>query len=140
MYLELLSDSWSFFKVHAVAISLIILPFIVPVEIFNALYMHVFTDGEEQIIPMAINFIVYPIYTIAVIFYIASFVSGETVGPKALWQLGVKWWFPYITLSVLVGLGTLAGLVLLVIPFLWQVLKFKEPFYRYKKLLLLLMM
>ena len=98
------------------AISLIILPFVVPVELFIALYQHVLTNGEEQIIPMVINFIVYPVYTVAVVFYIASFVSGEVVGTKALWRLGAKWWFPYITLSVLVGLATMGGLVLLVIP------------------------
>ena len=116
MYFELLKDSWSFFKIHAVAISLIVLPFVVPVELFIALYQHVLTDGTEEIIPMVINFIVYPVYTIAVVFYIASFVSGEAIGPKALWRLGAKYWFPYITLSVLVGLATIGGLVLLVIP------------------------
>ncbi|RLL49771.1 hypothetical protein D8Y20_12645 [Mariprofundus sp. EBB-1] len=116
MYIEFLSDSWSFFKVHAVALSLIVLPFAIPVEIFNTLYQHVFTNGEEQILPMVIHFIVYPIYTIAVVYYIASFVSGEAIGSKALWRLGMKRWFPYITLSALVGLATIGGLVLLIVP------------------------
>ena len=35
-----LMDSWAFFKRHALAISIIILPIVVPVEILAALYQY----------------------------------------------------------------------------------------------------
>ncbi len=115
-----LTDSWSFFKIHAVAISIIILPIVAPIDILTALYQYFFTSEEflfsEQVIPMAISFIAYPIYTVGVIFYIASVISGENIGTKTLWKLGAKFWLPYIILSILVGVVVIFGFILLVIP------------------------
>ena len=115
-----LTDSWSFFKIHAVAISIIILPIVAPIDILTALYQYFFTSEEflfsEQVIPMAISFIAYPIYTVGVIFYIASVISGENIGTKTLWKLGAKFWLPYIVLSILVGVVVIFGFILLVIP------------------------
>jgi len=115
-----LTDSWSFFKIHAVAISIIILPIVAPIDILTALYQYFFTSEEflfsEQVIPMAISFIAYPIYTVGVIFYIASVISGENIGTKNLWKLGAKFWLPYIILSILVGVVVIFGFILLVIP------------------------
>lgn len=115
-----LTDSWSFFKIHAVAISIIILPIVAPIDILTALYQYFFTSEEflfsEQVIPMAISFIAYPIYTVGVIFYIASVISGENIDTKTLWKLGAKFWLPYIILSILVGVVVIFGFILLVIP------------------------
>jgi len=115
-----LADSWSFFKIHAVAISIIILPIVAPIDILTALYQYFFTSEEflfsEQVIPMAISFIAYPIYTVGVIFYIASVISGENIDTKTLWKLGAKFWLPYIILSILVGVVVIFGFILLVIP------------------------
>jgi len=115
-----LADSWSFFKNHAVAISIIILPIVAPIEIFTTLYQYYFASEEfflsEQIILIAISFIAYPIYTIGVIFYIASIISGERFDTKTLWNLGIKFWFPYIVLTILVGVVVTCGFILLVVP------------------------
>lgn len=120
MLKKLLTDSWSFFKSHAVAISIIILPIVVPIDVFTALYQYFLTSEEyvlsEQIVPTVIGFIAYPIYTVGVIFYIASIISGETLGTKTLWKLGAKYWLPYLVLSILVGLAVMFGFVLLIIP------------------------
>lgn len=115
-----LMDSWSFFKMHAIAISIVILPIVVPIDILTALYQYFLTSEEfvfsERLIPMGIGFIAYPIYTVAVIFYIASVVSGESIETKKAWRLGVKFWPPYVVMSILIGLVVMSGLILLVIP------------------------
>jgi len=120
MLKKLLVDSWIFFKIHVVALSLIILPIVVPIAIFTAIYQYSFASEEsllpEQIIPMAVSFIAYPIYMIGVVFYIASVVSGEYLGTKTLWKLGVKFYLPYIFLFVLLIFTQIFGYILLIIP------------------------
>ena len=120
MLIQLLTDSWLFFKNHIVAISLIILPIVVPIDIFTALYEYFFIGEEyvfsDYVIPMTIGFIAYPIYAVAVIFYISSIISGEYLGTKSLWRLGLKFWMPYMILSLLITLALMAGFILLVIP------------------------
>lgn len=115
-----LLDSWSFFKNHIVSISLIILPIVAPVDILIAIYDYYFTSEEylwsEQVIPMIIGFTVYPIYTVGIVFYIASAVSGDYLGTKTLWKLGVKFWLPYILMSIFIGIAVMFGFILLIIP------------------------
>jgi len=65
---------------------------------------------------MALGVIAYPVYTAAVIFYIASIITGENLDTKSLWKLGVKFWVPYMVIIILVGVVVTLGLILLVIP------------------------
>ena len=116
-----LMDSWSFFKNHTVAISIIIFPIVVPISILTALYMYFLTTSDEflfteQLPPMLIGIIVHPIYAVAVVFYIASVVSGESIETKTAWKLGVKFWLPYVILSILIGFAVVFGLIFLIIP------------------------
>ena len=115
-----LTDSWSFFKNHVVALSLIILPIVVPIDVLTGLYQH-FLAGEkyvfsEQIIPLIIGFVAYPIYAVGVVFYIASVITGESIDARTSWRLGAKFWLPYTIMSILVGLATTLGFIILVIP------------------------
>lgn len=120
MLIQLLTESWLFFKNHIVALSIIILPIVVPIDIFIAMYEYSFSGEEyvfsEHVIPMTIGFIAYPIYAVAVVFYISSIISGEHLDTKLLWKLGLKFWLPYMILSLLVTLALMAGFILLVIP------------------------
>lgn len=108
-----LTDSWLFFENHVVALSIIILPIVVPVEVLTALYQHFLTSEDfifsEQLIPMLIGFAAYPIYAVGVVFYIASVISGENIDAITSWKLGVKFWFPYTIMSILIGLATMFG-------------------------------
>lgn len=116
-----LQDSWSFFKNHIVALSLIVLPIAAPVEIFNALYLYFATSEEnvlsEQILPMAIYFMAYPVYSVAVVFYITSIISGEGGrDTRTLWRLGIKYWAQYFILTFIIGIAVTFGLMLLIVP------------------------
>ena len=70
----------------------------------------------EQLIPMFIGFVAYPIYAGGVVFYIASVISGETIDTKTSWKLGARFWVPYTVMSVLIGVAIMFGLILLIIP------------------------
>ncbi len=120
MLKKLLANSWTFFKDNVLFLSLIILPIVVPKEIITAYYRHTF-DGEsfvffKQLVPLAIELIAYPVYSIGVIFYIASARSGKRIDTKTAWWLGVKFWLPYIILSILAGLIVFFGLIFLILP------------------------
>lgn len=120
MIIKSLKESWSFFKNHFIALSIIILPIVVPVEILSTLYQYFLTSDEfsfiDEIVPMVLNAVTYPIYTIAVIFYIASIITGEALNTKMLWKLGAKFWLPYIVMSTMMIVTVLSGFILLIIP------------------------
>ncbi len=115
-----LMDTWSFFKIHVIAISLIILPIVVPIETLTAFYQYFLASEEfvlsERLIPMIIGFVAYPIYAVGVVFYIASVISGETIDAKTSWRLGIKFWVPYVVMSIFIGVVITFGLFLLIIP------------------------
>jgi len=120
MLKKLLMDSWLFFRNHAVALSLIILPIVVPIDILTALYQYFLASEEyvlsEKFAPMIVDFVVYPIYAGGIVFYIASVITGEKIGTKTAWGLGAKFWLPYLIMNILVGVAVMFGLILLVIP------------------------
>ena len=115
-----LKDSWSFFKNHVVALTSLILPIALPVSIFSSFYEY-FHSGKEvalinQFIPLIVSSVTYPVYTIAVIFYIASIVSDKHMDTATLWRLGLHHWFPYMILSILINALVFFGVILLIIP------------------------
>ncbi len=120
MLWKYLTDSWNFFRNHFLAIGFIILPIVVPIEIFTLICYNFDVKEEFEFsnfaIPMIISFIASPIYKIGVIFYIASIISEKNIDTKTLWKLGVKFWWPYIILILLVGLAVIFGFLFLVIP------------------------
>lgn len=120
MLQNLLSDSLRLFRNHYIPIALIVLPIVVPIEILDVIYSNYILDDEsgfvEQLPIMFIGYLVYPIYTAGVIFYIASVVVGDAISTKTSWRLGIKYWLPLFMLNVFVGVVIVFGLLLLVIP------------------------
>ena len=85
-----LAYTWSLFKANVVPISLIVLPIAIPTMIIEAVIQNLFvTDSSHipaQFIPLLIDILVNPIYSVAVIFYIASIVTGENIDTITLWS------------------------------------------------------
>lgn len=115
-----LSDSWSFFRIHGVALAMIVLPVVAPIEILISLYQAFVVSDEvvlaEQAVPMIVSFLAYPVYSVAVVFYIASIISGQPRTTSELWALGLRYWQPFIILSLLVTIAVMFGLFLLILP------------------------
>ena len=78
MLTKFLLDSWSFFRRHVIMISAIVLPIAVPFEILTTFQQNAINTEElvlgDLLLPLLIDSIVYPVYTIAIIFYISSVV------------------------------------------------------------------
>lgn len=123
-----LIDSWAFFKNHIVAISAIVLPIVVPIEIFTALYQYFATSEEfvlsEQIFPISLWLLSYPVYAVGIVFYMASIVSGEMCDTRTLWRLGLKFWMPYIVLTTIIMISVLFGFILLIVPGILLVVRY----------------
>ncbi len=120
MIQPLLLDSWRFFISHLGVFIWIILPILIPVEIFSAIVSSSVTDDTASTSRLfylrIIDFLVHPVYAGATIFYIASVINGEPIKTQTAWKAAVKFWLPYMMLSILVGVAVISGLFLFIIP------------------------
>lgn len=116
MIAGLLFDSWSFYKKHILVMLVLTLPIIVPVGILTSLLQHSFDDQNREWLIWVVDFMAYPVYAVAIVYYIASIISGEYTSPKTLWLLGVKYWLPFMLLTILSSIAIVLGLALLIIP------------------------
>ncbi|WP_111494044.1 hypothetical protein [Marinobacter bohaiensis] len=123
-----LHDTWVFFKRHYVALALIILPIVIPIDLFHALYNSMLASDtfvlSEQALPLIVAFAAYPVYAVAVVFYIHGVIHGEPKDTRTLWQLGLKYWVPFAVLSAILGAAVVAGLILMVIPAIIVAIKY----------------
>ena len=46
----------------------------------------------------------------------ASVITGETLNTKTLWKLGIKFWLPYVVMSVMIIITVISGFILLIVP------------------------
>lgn len=117
---QALTDSWDFFKRHLVALAAVVLPVVVPLQVVTSWYEAGNVEqgfSLEHIAFMTlVGFVFYALYMPAVIFYIASVVTGEKRSTAELYQLALKWWGPFLILVLLVAMASFAGFLLLIIP------------------------
>lgn len=114
-----LRDTTTFYRQHWVALALIILPFVIPVELLLTLYRHqlgVDAGTRSIVVPMLVGMLIYPVYSIAVVFYIASRIKGDHPGTVTLWRLGLRFWLPYTLLSFCVTGVIMLGFFMLIVP------------------------
>ena len=65
---------------------------------------------------LLIGLLAYPIYAGGIIFFIASVISGNRLNARSCWLLGLKYWGPFLLLSLLLGMVTGLGFVLFMVP------------------------
>ncbi len=116
----LLLDSFRFFRNHLFSILLIIVPVVFPIELFRARYADSLAGQESNLasdLPMlALGLLAYPIYAGGIIFFMASIISGDRLNVRSCWLLGLKYWGPFLLLSLLLGAITGLGFVLFIVP------------------------
>lgn len=128
MFSTLLSDSYVFFRSHFYAIAGIILPIVIPLEVFAAVYQHLIV-GEgftavNQLVLMAVGLVIYPLYAAGLVFYIVSALRGEPIDRGTAWRLGWANWGRYLLVTILVGSSIMFGLFLLVVPGIFLAARF----------------
>ncbi|MDQ2075136.1 hypothetical protein [Marinimicrobium sp. ABcell2] len=115
-----ITDSWIFFKRHFVMLAVLMVPVLVPMQMVLALYVS--PDVEQGVslgntfLMTLIGFVFYSLYMPAVIFYMASVVTGERRSIAELYQLALRWWIPFFVLLMLVMLSAAAGFLALIVP------------------------
>jgi hypothetical protein len=116
----LLLDSFRFFRNHLLSILLIIVPVVFPIELFRDYYAEAFLGQEANLaseLPvLLIGLLAYPIYAGGIIFFISSVISGNRLNATSCWLLGLKYWGPFLLLSLILGAATGLGFVLFIVP------------------------
>ena len=119
MLKDALYDTWRFFRMHFIPLSAIILPVVLPADILILAYQNMIDSNEiglSYVVPAVIKLAINPLYSVGVVLYIAYVVKGRVIDTKTAWMLGIQYWVPYFILSVLIGIVTMAGLMMLIIP------------------------
>jgi hypothetical protein len=120
MFNKLFNDSLVFFRNHFIAFAAIILPVVVPVEFISMFVLRTGSSEElttnQILIAILLDFLVSPVYMVAATFYIASIIQNEHRKISSLWGLGLKFWLPYLVLSVMIGLVVSIGLLMFILP------------------------
>ena len=114
---SLVKDSLTFYRHHIGAISRIILPCIIPLNLLYALAGVYSDDLNQQFwLTSTVGLIVYPLYQGALIAYMASVISGDPLTRGQCYGVALNYWRPLFLLSVLVSLALMTVLFLLILP------------------------
>ncbi|RVU84676.1 hypothetical protein EOL70_10500 [Leucothrix sargassi] len=128
MLKQSLLDSWNFFKNHANALFFIVLPIVIPLQIALAIIFSnapAGVEGSETLTPdqlahifkrIFVEFLFAPLYRIAVIMYLSSVIEGNPLARMDCWKLSVKYWLPYLALTMIIGLIVSTGMMFFIIP------------------------
>ena len=57
-----------------------------------------------------------PVYRIAVIVYLASVIDGNIMSRMECWKVGIKYWIPYLALSMILSFVISTGFLIFIIP------------------------
>ena len=116
----LLLDAWRFFKQHLWAISLLIVPVVIPLELFKSVAMlrvEGASFGDVSLwLGLVLGLLVSPLYQGALIHYIACQLRGQQVLLSQCFSQGLRFWLPHALLYLVTGLLSIVGFLLLIFP------------------------
>jgi hypothetical protein len=127
-----IKDSLHLYQNHVIALISITLPFLILIEVFEAYYINSYLREIfeiNQLLPLFLPYVIFkPIYSIAIIFYISSVLSNQTLSISQAWYLSLKFWPIYFILSLLTGILVATGILFYYLPgaILFVLLSFSE--------------
>jgi hypothetical protein len=120
MLLTFIQDTFKFYKQNLWFLVSIMLPIIVPLEIFNAVIQVYWQADPENtqflIITSTVALITYPIYQAALVIGISNALDGRYIPATKLWKDGVKFWIPLLVINLVYYVGVFLGLMILILP------------------------
>lgn len=120
MLAQILKDSLSFYWKHLSYFIAILLPLIVPLEIFNAVVQLTWvtdpTSLAQQLPYFMATLIVYPIYQGALVVGVQQLLQGNKPRVKDLWSRGGSFWFAIVMVNVIYYIAVFLGSMLFFIP------------------------
>lgn len=115
---ETLKESLFFFKSNVGSICAIVLPLIIPLELFYGLCDALYQGDNEAILWLAsgAGLLITPIYQGALILFLASVLTDEYLPVKTCYQRALKFWLPLMVVYIVSFLITVFGFMLLILP------------------------
>jgi nitrate reductase NapE component len=123
----IITDAAHFFWKNLNQIAILCLPWLFAgalVEYLIVANQEAFGDAPIYFASWAFNLLVYPIYTAALIHMMAQQAKGIRPGNRELFTLALQSWQSLLLLHLLVSLLALFGLMLLVLPGIWVIVRF----------------
>lgn len=117
-FIEILKESLFFFKSNVRSICAIVLPLIIPLEIFYGICDALYQGNNDSILWLAsgVGLLLTPVYQGALILFLASVLTDEYLPVKTCYQRALKFWLPLMAVYILSSLATAAAFMLLIIP------------------------
>jgi hypothetical protein len=120
MLFPILKDTLSFYRQHISYFVAIMLPLVIPLEIFNAavrLGWQPETPALTQELPYLLaTLVVYPIYQGALVLAVHQLLQGNKPQVKDLWSRGSSFWFVIVVVNVIYYVAVFLGLMMFIIP------------------------
>lgn len=116
---EALKESLFFFKTNFRGICVVVLPVIIPLEIFYGICDALYEEGNNNFIlwlSSGTGLLLKPVYQGALILYLASVLTNEYLPVKTCYQQALKFWLPLMVIYTLSFLAMATGFLLLIIP------------------------
>jgi len=126
---QVIIDSWYFFKNNAKELCAFMLPLFALSMVTGVLSV---VNPQSVVLGMlsGVQFMIGPLFTGALLLYIANISKGEYPPQKDMLAQAMPFWITILVVSIVTGLAIGLGVMLLVIPGLWLLLRlFLAPLY-----------
>ena len=124
MYVRsILRDSFHFYVGNIAQIALLCLPILSIVILIQYLLFTIPDFDLAPFVSAVLDLLFYPIYTAALILFIAKRTSHEYPSKISLLAASLKIWVPFVLLTLLAGILIGCGLILLIIPGIWVAIR-----------------
>ncbi len=103
LFNDVLKESLFFFKTNFRSICAVVLPVIIPLEIFYGICDAIYQEGDDSILWLAsgAGLLMMPVYQGALILYLASVLRDEYLPVKTCYQRALKYWLPLMAVYIL---------------------------------------
>ena len=116
----ILTDAYLFFTSHIKTITAVCLPFLFAASFFDFILAKNFRETPLAIFsPLALNLLIYPLYTAALIQLMAARARKEQPGNGALIVAALQQWFPLLILKTVSVFIIGLGISMLILPGIW---------------------
>lgn len=121
--MPILRDAWYFFRSHFLALALLCMPLLALKGLSHLALVHWLGDSASPAYDILVTLMFMPLYSGALILYLGSRTAGAYPGTMELLSRAVQIWPLYALLTSLSALLIMCGLMLLILPAVWVMVR-----------------
>lgn len=114
--LQVLRESWYFFSHNVARIATLCLPLLLLEAVCQQLFSEQLGDMTTISLALLFGLVIYPLYTAALILFLACRTQQQSLSNKALFSKALRLWPSFALLAALSTLLIILGLSLLIVP------------------------